>query len=202
MKLGTGDELIGLVGCGKSKQAHAAPARDLYTGALFRKSLAYAEARCSVVYVLSAKHGLLALDQVVEPYDLTLSSQRCSERVTWARGVWSQLCELYDLRGAAGPRSFMVLAGDPYSAPLLSVAVVLNLLVELLVPLRGMDIGERLQFLTGEPWRPRLRLERDEQGEPVRFVGGARRGPRAAASNHEVDDIQAAAMLRELGEGA
>ncbi len=165
---------IGLIGCGcgKSKLGLGAPARELYTGQLFRKSLAYAEARCSVVYVLSAKHGLLPLDQVVEPYELSLVSMRASERVTWARGVWSALGERHDLRGDLV--STLLLAGEFYSSPLLAAAVVLNLSVELIEPLCGKGIGQRLAFLTGAaPWSPRFHLERDEDGEPVRMVGGA-----------------------------
>jgi hypothetical protein len=173
MKLGTGDELIGLVGCGKSKQAHAAPARDLYTGALFRKSLAYAEARCSVVYVLSAKHGLLALDQVVEPYEFSLAELDAAGRERWAGGIWDVIIA----RGHVDMSALLVLAGDLYFGPLFDAAVAQGLLVELLDPLRGKQIGERLRFLA---------------------PGEARR----AAPNHEVDDITAAALLRELGEVA
>jgi hypothetical protein len=172
MDTGDRDALIGLVGCGKSKQAHAAPARDLYTGALFRKSLAYAEARCSVVYVLSAKHGLLALDQVVEPYEFSLAELDAAGRERWAVGIWDAIIA----RGHVDISALLVLAGDLYFGPLFDAAVAQGLLVELLDPLRGKQIGERLQFLAP--------------------------GPRAAAPNHEVDDIQAAAILRELGECA
>lgn len=60
---------IGLVGCSGPKREAPAPARQLYTSQLFRSTLALAERRHDVVYVISAKHELVELDQVVAPYD-------------------------------------------------------------------------------------------------------------------------------------
>lgn len=71
-----------VVPCGAAKVDHAAPARDLYTGSAFRHALRAAEGEaaatardCGVdaeVLILSALHGLVRLDQVLEPYNVKM----------------------------------------------------------------------------------------------------------------------------------
>lgn len=64
-----------VVGCGKSKLSSAAKACELYTGSLTRARIEYAkEAAPGAWAIASAKHGLVMPDQVVEPYDATLSN--------------------------------------------------------------------------------------------------------------------------------
>jgi hypothetical protein len=46
-----------LVACGKSKRPEACPARELYTGTLFRKARAWAERHGDAWAILSARHG-------------------------------------------------------------------------------------------------------------------------------------------------
>ena len=62
---------IAIVACGQSKTDYPAPARELYTSSTFRLNLAAAEAIAGRVLVLSARHGLVELDQVLDPYDTT-----------------------------------------------------------------------------------------------------------------------------------
>jgi hypothetical protein len=54
-----------LVGCVKTKLAHAAPARDLYTSTLFRGRRRYAEQTQRPWFILSARWGLLAPQEAV-----------------------------------------------------------------------------------------------------------------------------------------
>jgi len=65
-----------IIGCGGAKLDHAAPARDLYTGQAFRLNLAAALALVDGddgrVAILSAKHGIVQLDEIIEPYDVTV----------------------------------------------------------------------------------------------------------------------------------
>ena len=64
-----------LVGCGARKAAGPAVAADLYTGPYFRACLlaALALAPRDRIFVLSARHGLLGLDDgPIAPYELTL----------------------------------------------------------------------------------------------------------------------------------
>src|SRR5689334_8140335 len=105
-----------LIACGKRKGSVRAPARDLYQGELFRKSLAYAQSLSpDAIYVLSAKHGLLALDAEVEPYDLTLKAMSREQRAAWASSV------LHQLRQVSRPDEdgFTFLAAEAYRKQLL-----------------------------------------------------------------------------------
>lgn len=73
-----------VVPCGAAKTAAAAPARHLYTGSAFRHALAAAEAEAAAterdlgvearVLILSALHGLLDPEQVVEPYEMKMGA--------------------------------------------------------------------------------------------------------------------------------
>ena len=60
---------VALVGCSATKLKHAAPARELYTSALFRAAYAYAETTCAAVLIVSAFHGVVAPKAVIRPYD-------------------------------------------------------------------------------------------------------------------------------------
>jgi len=64
---------VGIVGCGSAKREHAAPAKDLYTSSYFALKRQFAEEYCDQWYVFSAKHGLVAPDTVLDPYDASLS---------------------------------------------------------------------------------------------------------------------------------
>ena len=68
------------ISCVKSKRKTKAKARDMYISPLFRYSLKYALSLTSEnkIYILSAKYGLLKLDEVIDPYELTLNTM--SER--------------------------------------------------------------------------------------------------------------------------
>ena len=90
-----------LVACSKSKAPAAARARDLYTGGLFRLSVRYAESRGLPWAVLSAKHGLLDPDQVVEPYSHSFSKSAREDKADegyrreWSAKVGAQLRERF-----------------------------------------------------------------------------------------------------------
>lgn len=88
-----------LVGCVKSKLERPAPARDLYTSALFRKERAYAEATGTRWFVLSAEYGLVEPERVIDPYELHLSSTTRDYRADWGKRVVDELTtHLGDLR--------------------------------------------------------------------------------------------------------
>lgn len=67
---------IALVGCGKSKLPHPAPARLLYIGSLFKAARRYVEdAGYDAWWILSARHGLVHPDEITEPYEATLAGR-------------------------------------------------------------------------------------------------------------------------------
>ena len=122
---------LGLIACSKSKGPKRSLAFLLYQGALFRKSLSLASRRCDHVCILSAKHGLVNLNDPLEPYEQTLSGMALSERKAWARKVCAQIADQYP--GA----DLIYFAGDLY----------LQGLPKGQEPMKGMTIGRRLQWL-------------------------------------------------------
>jgi len=95
-----------LVACAARKRASELPAEDLYSSALFQKSRAYLLRRLKdrdQWFILSAKHGLLQPNTVIQPYNETLNAMKKPERQAWARKV---LGELHGILGHATPWFF------------------------------------------------------------------------------------------------
>ncbi|HWU87156.1 MAG TPA: hypothetical protein VN253_07775 [Kofleriaceae bacterium] len=157
--------MIGLVGCAATKLAQAAPARELYVSPLFRLALAFAEQRCTKVYILSALHELVDLDRVIEPYERRLGGK--VERQAWGERVGRALVARHGREV-----DYLILAGADYANP---VEVALRThdgyrdgawhgvaATRILQPLTGMKIGARLRYLSiaREPRGPRVRILR------------------------------------------
>lgn len=144
-----------LIGCGKSKLDRPAPARELYTGALFRKSLAYAEAelgerREGEVYILSAHYGLTALGDELQPYDRTLARMSRDERTAWG---WDVAGVMHEVGLLEETGTLVLLAGRAYVDALLEgIREVMRETgitgPSVQAPLDGFGIGERLAWLT------------------------------------------------------
>ena len=70
-----------IIPCGSKKRLAPSPARDLYLGAQFRMTVRAAEALQVAaggrIMILSGLHGLLELDQVVEPYEQRMGKPGC-----------------------------------------------------------------------------------------------------------------------------
>lgn len=134
---------VGLVGCASQKLQRPAPARELYVSQLFKKTSAYAEATCDRWYILSAKHGLVHPDAVVEPYDMRLGTNDGTSPPihAWAAGVQEQMAaEFAGLEGV----TLVVLAGEQYRT-ILSVSPWPSE-----VPMKGLGIGQQLGWLTAQ----------------------------------------------------
>jgi len=129
---------IVLVACASSKQARAAQAKELYTSSLFRKAYAYAESlKPDAIYILSAKHGLVKPEQVLEPYNTTLNKMPKAKREEWAGRVLEQLRGCCDLEHDR----FVFLAGSNYRAGIIPH------LKHYETPLQGLGIGKQLAWL-------------------------------------------------------
>jgi hypothetical protein len=130
-----------LVGCVKAKLRHPAPAQDLYTSPLFREERAYAEA-CGVPwFILSAEHGLVRPDTVLEPYDLRLSKTTPAYRRAWGARVVDQL--ISEVGSLAGKR-IEVHAGSAYTDAIRNDLRSHGAHVE--EPLSGLTMGKRLAW--------------------------------------------------------
>jgi cytoplasmic iron level regulating protein YaaA (DUF328/UPF0246 family) len=83
----------------------------LYISPLFRLSLKYAKSlNPDKIFILSAKYGLLDLNEEVEPYDLTLNKMPSKERKLWAEKVIEQLKKVSNLQ----EDKFIFLTGKRY----------------------------------------------------------------------------------------
>lgn len=102
-----------VIPCGGAKLDHAAPARQLYVGQMFRHTLTSVEALAAGdeaaglgpvrVLILSARHGLVELDTVLDPYEQridkpgavtvdTVAAQALALGIDWGQGeVYSLL---------------------------------------------------------------------------------------------------------------
>ena len=128
-----------LISCVSKKLPNKSKARDLYVSALFKKNLRFAQKLDpDHIFILSAKYGLVDLDDEIEPYDLTLNTMSTAEIRLWANGVLRQLAEVSDLQ----QDHFIFLAGDKYRKYLLPR------LKNVEIPLQGLRIGEQLHRLS------------------------------------------------------
>lgn len=140
---------IVLVGCAKSKLSHAAPAKDLYTSPLFRTERAYAEATGGRWFILSAQHGLVTPDEVLEPYDLRLATTQASYRQDWGARVVKQL---QDACGPLAGKTVEVHAGSAYVQPIRGGLVQAG--ARVVEPLAGLTLGGRLAWYSSHGRRP------------------------------------------------
>jgi hypothetical protein len=121
-------ELV-IVGCGAAKLDRPAAAAELYTGQHFRACLLTARALVpdALIRILSARHGLLELDELVQPYDVKLGQAGSITGHELAAQAWE--------RGLLGPRPVTCLCSAAY------VALARQVWPGLIAPLAGQGIG-------------------------------------------------------------
>lgn len=127
------DGITYVIPCGAGKLDHPAPARDLYTGSMFRHTLHSALTCASMddqparVLILSARYGLLELDEVIAPYDLRmdqpgsitpaqLTDQAAALGIDWGSAVYALLPRPYLARLDTALRTLDVYVQDVYEA--------------------------------------------------------------------------------------
>ena len=141
---------IVLIACVSKKGDKKTKAKLLYTSPLFKSSLAHAyKQNPDKIFILSALHHLLELDEEKEPYNVTLSNVpkhkrkpglkilTPAEKIEWGKKVIEQLSKRADL----GNDTFIILAGQEYIKP------IKNSISNLFNPLEGLKQGERVKFL-------------------------------------------------------
>ena len=134
-----------LISCAAKKAKEKSKAEDLYISPLFKKSLAYAKTLTTTdnIYILSAKHHLLALDKVIAPYDVSLQKDitKKEDRIKWGEKVIEELKKVADIK----KDKFIILAGKDYVKP------IKDRLVNVELPFDGVrGNGEMLQRLNKE----------------------------------------------------
>ena len=117
-------------------------ARDMYISDLFKKSLTYAEQAydSATIYILSAKYGLLELNQQIDPYELTLNTMNKRQRLEWADKVLQQCGE----KGISFDEPVVFLCGKRYREFLM------DKFKNTTAPLGNMGIGKQLAFYKKE----------------------------------------------------
>ena len=133
---------IGLVGCVKKKVGVPRVAKDLYVSTLFVGRRSYVERSSDEWWVLSAKHGLVHPDDVLLPYDVTLTEADRPARRSWSKQVLSAIDQrIQPMRGDV----FEIHAGKEYREfGLMGGLRDRGCVVE--VPTEGRPIGVQLRF--------------------------------------------------------
>ncbi|ATF13567.1 hypothetical protein A616_16755 [Brevibacillus brevis X23] len=132
---------IALVSCSKNKRDFTCAAAEMYSeSTLFTKATSYIKNQnYERWFILSALHGLLDPALQIEPYDVTLNNMSSSEIKQWASKVMQQLqqynIDIVDFYAGDKYRKYLV--------PLLEQEGIASN-----VPLKGMGIGQQLQFYT------------------------------------------------------
>lgn len=128
-----------LISCTKSKRSYACAAKELYDKSqLFRESYKYAKKFDCPIFILSAKYGLVSENQIIEPYEESLAQKTDVDKEHWARKVAEEALKSF----APDQTRFIILAGRDYYEKLLPYFQNYEL------PLRGMQIGERIAALS------------------------------------------------------
>ena len=114
------------------------PARELYVSPLFRAARAYAEREYGPGrwLILSALHGLVDPDALLDPYDLSLRQLSAREREAWGNRVAVELTD----RFPAGTVLWFH-AGTLYRDAIARVVA-----HQVRFPLAGLGIGEQLAW--------------------------------------------------------
>ncbi len=158
-----------LVSCGAAKRPVASRAADLYVSPLFKAARAYAERHAEKWLILSAKHGLLDPESVIEPYDVSLDALSPAERRRWAEDIVEAV-----LRQVPQGSIVTLLAGGEYAADLGPRLSARGYDVDL--PLASLSIGKRLKWLTAlaaPPADKQLESFYDLTSELARGLGGS-----------------------------
>lgn len=127
-----------LISCVKLKSLEACNAEHMYVSPLYKKMMTVAkQTQPKQIFILSAKYGLLNLEDVIEPYELELKRLKASERRIWAAEVIDSLNSQTNLK----EDFFVFLAGKTYRQ------YITPSLANYSVPMRGVALGNQLKWL-------------------------------------------------------
>ena len=128
------------ISCVSKKRDSTCKACELYISDLFVKSLAYAKTLNGHIRIFSAKYGVLELDDIVSPYNITLNLMNEAERKKWANKVIIQLQE----KKVDFNEKTIFLVGKNYRKYLISYFSNYE------IPLKGLPIGKQLAWYNNQ----------------------------------------------------
>jgi hypothetical protein len=130
---------IVLIACANKKINQKAKAKEVYVSPLFKLNLAYAQSiNPDRIFILSAKYGLLSLEQEIEPYNESLNRKPKEQLKKWADKVLEQM---KNVNINLNNDKIIFLAGQNYRKYLLSSITDHN------SPMQGLGIGKQLKWL-------------------------------------------------------
>lgn len=96
-----------IMACSATKAATPAPALDLYRGVMYSTFRANAPATRPAVIILSAKHGFITAEQVVDPYEQRMTEARADDML-------AELPAFDTIAWPADVRAVMLAGGKSY----------------------------------------------------------------------------------------
>lgn len=143
--------MIVFLSCVSMKNDKRCKAKDMYISSLFEKSYEYAQTlNPDKIYILSAKHHVLELDEMIDPYNLTLNDMSEKERRKWAHEVIRQC---YD-KGIDFDDEVIFLCGINYRK------YIVRNFKNALEPVAGLPIGKQLKYYTEQ-----IKLNKSKESE-------------------------------------
>lgn len=127
---------IGLISCVSKKLNYKAKAKELYISDLFKKSLAYSTKNYDKTFILSAKYGLLGINDIIEPYNLTLNDFKEADKKRWSFKVYNQIINRIDIND-----NIYWHCGINYRKYIIRI-----LPNKQFIPLKGLGIGKQLSW--------------------------------------------------------
>lgn len=85
------ESIVLLVSCGRRKSNVACEAQDMYNSYRFQRLKTIANTIGLRWYIISAKHGILSPNEIIEPYDLCLTSCTDEYKQDWAKQALNKL---------------------------------------------------------------------------------------------------------------
>ncbi|WP_284640786.1 DUF6884 domain-containing protein [Paenibacillus silviterrae] len=132
------EKRIAFVSCSKKKKSYPCEAASLYAESqLFKFASSFCNTHYDKWFILSAKHGVVAPSDILEPYDQTLKSTSISNKKKWAHKVLLQIQQQFSSNSPV----FYFHASDDYVKyliPLLEDAG-----YQCVRPLKGLGIGKQ-----------------------------------------------------------
>lgn len=129
---------IVLLSCGKAKQKIRTRAINMYIGNYFQKVSRYAKSlQPDLLFILSAKYGLLRSNQVISPYNITLNNFTLSQIKNWSNLVINDLKKVSNIDSD----KFIILAGVNYRKFLIPH------LKNHEIPFKNIPMGKQLKII-------------------------------------------------------
>ncbi|MBT1159863.1 hypothetical protein J1C56_30415 [Aminobacter anthyllidis] len=130
-----------VIGCGRKKRQEAAPADQLYTSDRFKSCINLVRSLGAPYAILSGKHGIVAGEMVIAPYDLHLPDLPEANQRDWAEQV------LDALAARAESRQVTLLAANEYSMPLLELNRARASPLDIVAPWLGLEYSDHAIWL-------------------------------------------------------